>query len=82
MFTISFANSVLVRAFIAQLQAQGYEYLSIKSEQDLISNLRAQLEISCQCQRGNRRKNTRHSRRFYQKLDLRQWRNKKYLSAQ
>ncbi|MDR3095381.1 MAG: hypothetical protein LBU62_12215, partial [Bacteroidales bacterium] len=44
MFTISFANSVLVRAFIAQLQAQGYEYLPIKSEQDLISNLRAQLE--------------------------------------
>jgi len=34
----------LEQAFIKQLQAQAYEYLSIKSEEDLISNLRQQLE--------------------------------------
>ena len=35
----------LERAFIAQLQAQAYEYLPIKSENDLIANLRRQLEL-------------------------------------
>jgi type I restriction enzyme R subunit len=34
----------LEQAFIAQLQTQGYEYLPIKSEADLIRNLRTQLE--------------------------------------
>ena len=34
----------LERAFIAQLQTQGYEYLQIKSEQEIIQNLRSQLE--------------------------------------
>jgi type I restriction enzyme R subunit len=35
----------LERAFIAQLQAQAYEYLPLKSENDLIANLRRQLEL-------------------------------------
>lgn len=35
----------LERAFIEQLQAQAYEYLPIKSENDLIANLRRQLEL-------------------------------------
>ncbi|MDR0789796.1 MAG: type I restriction endonuclease subunit R [Bacteroidales bacterium] len=34
----------LERAFIEQLQTQAYEYLPFKSEQDLIANLRVQLE--------------------------------------
>jgi type I restriction enzyme R subunit len=34
----------LEKAFIAQLQTQAYEYLPIVSEQDLIANLRLQLE--------------------------------------
>ncbi len=34
----------LERAFIKQLQSQAYEYISLKSEQDLINNLRQQLE--------------------------------------
>ncbi|MFN3605373.1 MAG: type I restriction endonuclease subunit R [Leptonema sp. (in: bacteria)] len=34
----------LEQAFIAQLQSQGYEYLFIQSENDLIQNLRTQLE--------------------------------------
>lgn len=34
----------LEQAFIKQLQSQAYEYISIKSEQDLIANLRRQLE--------------------------------------
>ncbi len=34
----------LEHAFIKQLQSQAYEYISIKSEQDLIVNLRRQLE--------------------------------------
>lgn len=34
----------LERAFIKQLQSQAYEYISIKSEADLIANLRRQLE--------------------------------------
>lgn len=34
----------LERAFIKQLQSQAYEYVSIKSEADLITNLRQQLE--------------------------------------
>lgn len=34
----------LEQAFIKQLQFQAYEYISIKSEQDLIVNLRRQLE--------------------------------------
>jgi type I restriction enzyme R subunit len=39
------AEADLERAFIAQLQAQAYEYLPIKSENDLIANLRKQLEL-------------------------------------
>lgn len=35
----------LEKAFIEQLQTQAYEYLSITTEQELISNLRRQLEI-------------------------------------
>ena len=38
------SESDLERAFIAQLQTQGYEYLKIKSEADLTHNLRLQLE--------------------------------------
>ena len=38
------SESELEKTFIDILQAQGYEYLLIKSEQDLISNLRVQLE--------------------------------------
>jgi len=34
----------LEKAFISQLQAQAYEYLSISSEEDLIHNLRLQLQ--------------------------------------
>ena len=34
----------LEKAFIKQLQEQGYEYLPIHSEADLVANLRAQLE--------------------------------------
>lgn len=34
----------LEQAFVKQLQSQAYEYVSIKSEQDLIANLRQQLE--------------------------------------
>lgn len=34
----------LEKAFIKQLQSQAYEYISIKSEKDLIANLRHQLE--------------------------------------
>lgn len=34
----------LERAFIEQLKSQGYEYVSIQSEVDLIANLRRQLE--------------------------------------
>jgi len=34
----------LEREFIKQLQSQAYEYISIRSEQDLIGNLRVQLE--------------------------------------
>ena len=34
----------LEREFIKQLQAQGYEYLRIKSDADLIANLRKKLE--------------------------------------
>lgn len=34
----------LEQAFIKQLQSQAYEYISIKSEEDLIVNLRRQLE--------------------------------------
>jgi type I restriction enzyme R subunit len=34
----------LERAFIAQLQTQGYEYMPIKSETDLTHNLRVQLQ--------------------------------------
>lgn len=40
----------LERAFIAQLQAQAYEYLSIHDEAALISNLRRQLEALNQIQ--------------------------------
>jgi len=35
----------LEREFIKQLQAQGYEYLKIKSDADLIANLRTKIEI-------------------------------------
>jgi type I restriction enzyme R subunit len=38
------SEAELERAFIEQLQTQSYEYLNIKSETDLIGNLRAQLE--------------------------------------
>lgn len=38
------SESDLEQAFIKQLQSQAYEYISIKSEQDLIVNLRLQLE--------------------------------------
>lgn len=34
----------LEKSFIRQLQSQAYEYISIKSEDDLINNLRSQLE--------------------------------------
>lgn len=34
----------LEHAFIVQLQTQAYEYVSIKSEEELIANLRRQLE--------------------------------------
>ena len=36
----------LEREFIKQLQAQGYEYLRIKSDADLVANLRKKLEGS------------------------------------
>jgi type I restriction enzyme R subunit len=39
----------LEQAFIAQLQTQGYEFLSIKSEADLIHNLRVQLQKLNNC---------------------------------
>ncbi|MDK2910054.1 MAG: type restriction enzyme subunit [Bacteroidales bacterium] len=39
------SEAELEQAFIEQLQQQGYEYLSIKTETDLIQNLRLQLEI-------------------------------------
>jgi type I restriction enzyme, R subunit len=35
----------LEKAFISQLQTQAYEYLTIHTEQELIANLRVQLEI-------------------------------------
>jgi len=38
------SEAELEKAFIAQLQTQAYEYLQIKSETDLIQNLRIQLE--------------------------------------
>lgn len=38
------SESELERAFIQQLQSQAYEYISIKSESELIANLRLQLE--------------------------------------
>lgn len=38
------SEAELERAFIKQLQAQAYEYLPIRSEEDLIANLRRQLE--------------------------------------
>ncbi|KAA6302039.1 MAG: Type I restriction enzyme EcoR124II R protein [Candidatus Ordinivivax streblomastigis] len=38
------SESDLEKAFIEQLKTQAYEYLPIKSEQDLIVNLRVQLE--------------------------------------
>ncbi|HRU13915.1 MAG TPA: type I restriction endonuclease subunit R, partial [Dysgonamonadaceae bacterium] len=39
------SEAELERTFIEQLQAQAYEYLPIKSENDLIANLRRQLEL-------------------------------------
>ena len=39
------SESDLERAFIEQLQMQAYEYLPITNEQELIANLRRQLEI-------------------------------------
>jgi type I restriction enzyme R subunit len=39
------SEAELERAFIEQLEAQAYEYLPIKSENDLIANLRRQLEL-------------------------------------
>ena len=38
------SEAELERDFINRLVGQGYEYITIKSEQDLIDNLRAQLE--------------------------------------
>ncbi len=38
------SEAELEQAFISQLQRQGYEYLPIHTEADLIANLRAQLE--------------------------------------
>lgn len=38
------SEAELEKAFIAQLQSQAYEFLSITSEEDLIANLRTQLE--------------------------------------
>ncbi|MDR1882537.1 MAG: hypothetical protein LBR26_07115 [Prevotella sp.] len=38
------SKAALERAFIEQLQTQAYEYPPIKPEQDLIANLRTQLE--------------------------------------
>ncbi len=38
------SEAELERDFIKRLVGQGYEYITIKSEQDLIDNLRAQLE--------------------------------------
>ena len=38
------SEAALEAAFIAQLQAQAYEYVNIKSEEALLANLRAQLE--------------------------------------
>ena len=38
------SEAELEKAFIAQLQSQAYEYLPIKSEGELIANLRRQLE--------------------------------------
>ena len=38
------SESDLERDFIAQLQRQGYEYLHIHSETELVTNLRRQLE--------------------------------------
>jgi len=39
------SESELEKAFIEQLQLQAYEYLSFTSEQELIANLRRQLEL-------------------------------------
>lgn len=38
------SEAELERAFVEQLEAQGYEYLRITSEADLVTNLRTQLE--------------------------------------
>ena len=38
------SEAELEAAFISQLQAQGYEYLQLTTEQQLIANLRQQLE--------------------------------------
>ena len=38
------SEAELENAFIKQLQAQAYEYLPLHTEQDLINNLRKQLE--------------------------------------
>ena len=39
------SEAELEKAFIAQLQTQAYEYLPFTTEQELIANLRLQLEI-------------------------------------
>ncbi len=38
------SEAALEQDFINRLVSQGYEYITIKSEQDLIDNLRTQLE--------------------------------------
>ncbi len=38
------SEDALEKAFIKQLESQAYEYLKITSEQDLVTNLRTQLE--------------------------------------
>ena len=38
------SEAALESAFIAQLRAQAYEHLSVKTEAELVANLRSQLE--------------------------------------
>lgn len=38
------SEAALEAEFIKMLQSQGYEYIDIETEDDLVSNLRAQLE--------------------------------------
>ena len=64
------SEAELEEALLAQLQQQGYDYLPIKSEEDLIANLRRQrMETLLQRQhrqrkRTHRRENPQDSGRF------------------